>query len=163
MVVMLPDSIRNYLSRFINDPWMIDSGYMLPKPETLAGQDRTVGELQLPQIVAISPETTLAESLERMTTLGFNQLPVVDNGKVIGGVSVDHINTKLMHKLATTTTPVKQFLIPDVKVVAPDYPIQRLFMAFVVRGFVFVKDGDTYFIATPVDLAKFLVSNSSAS
>ena len=163
MVVMLPDSIRNYLSRFINDPWMIDSGYMLPNPETLAAQDHTVRELNLPQIVAIGPETTLAESLDRMTTMGFNQLPVVDNGKVIGGISVDHINTKLMHKQATTATPVKQFLIPDVKVVAPDYPIQRLFMAFVVRGFVFVKDGETYYIATPVDLAKFLVASSQAS
>ena len=163
IVVMLPDSIRNYLSRFINDPWMIDSGYMIPNPEALEGYGHTVQELHLPQIIAISPATTLIEALDRMTNLGFNQVPVVENGKVIGGVTVDHINTKLMHRQATTATPVSQFLITDVKVVAPDYPIQRLFMAFVVRGFVFVKDRDVYYIATPVDLARFLVSSEKSS
>ena len=162
MVVLLPDSIRNYLSRFLNDPWMIDAGYMMPNPETLAAHGHIVSELSLPRVVAVAPSTTLEEALERMTTLGFNQVPVVESGKVIGGVSIDHINTKLMHKQVTRTTPVQDFLIADVKVVTPDYPIQRLFMAFVVRGFVFVKDGDTYYIATPVDLAKFLLSSSSS-
>lgn len=162
IVVVLPDSIRNYLSRFLNDSWMIDAGYMMPNPETVAAHGHIVSELSLPQVVAVTPSTTLEEALDRMTTLGFNQVPVVDSGKVIGGVSIDHINTKLMHKQVTRSTPVQEFLIVDVKVVTPDYPIQRLFMAFVVRGFVFVKDGDTYYIATPVDLAKFLLSSSSS-
>lgn len=160
MVVMLPDSIRNYLSRFINDPWMIDSGYMMPNPITLAAHERTVGELTLPEVIAIPPTTTVAEALERMTSLGFNQVPVVEDSKVIGAVSVDNINTKLMHKAANASSPVREILIPDVRVVTPDYPIQRLYMAFVVRGFVFVKYETRYCIATPVDLAKFLVANA---
>lgn len=160
MVVVLPDSIRNYLSRFIHDPWMIDSGYMMPNPETLAAHGHIVSQLNLPHVVAVPPTITLEEVLDQMTTMGFNQVPVVEDGKVIGGISIDHINTKLMHRLVTRTTPVREFLIVDVKVVTPDYPIQRLYMAFIVRGFVFVKDGEDYYIATPVDLAKFLLSSS---
>lgn len=27
VVVMLPDSVRNYMSKFLNDDWMVESGF----------------------------------------------------------------------------------------------------------------------------------------
>jgi len=28
MVVLMPDSVRNYMSKFLSDNWMVDNGFM---------------------------------------------------------------------------------------------------------------------------------------
>lgn len=33
-VVIMPDGVRNYLTKFLNDDWMVEKGFMQPVAET---------------------------------------------------------------------------------------------------------------------------------
>jgi cystathionine beta-synthase len=68
-VVILPDNIRNYMTKHLNSDWMYERGYMTEKecadsykptliPDLDWGQDLTVEDLPLHEAVFISSTTT---------------------------------------------------------------------------------------------------------
>src|SRR5579872_2200752 len=83
VVAVLPDSGRSYLSKFLDDNWMIEHGFLersAPVP--------TVRELVLaktsdtPSFVTISAHQKVAEAIEVMERWSISQLPVVRDGEV---------------------------------------------------------------------------------
>ena len=38
-MVMLPDSVRNYMTKFLNDDWMFDNGFIATRPEDQVASD----------------------------------------------------------------------------------------------------------------------------
>jgi len=83
VLTVLPDSGRSYLSKFLDDNWMIEHGFLersAPTPtvrELLRGkQDET------PPLVTISAHQKVAEAISLMERYSISQLPVVRNGDV---------------------------------------------------------------------------------
>jgi cystathionine beta-synthase len=81
VVTVLPDSGRSYLSKFLDDNWMIEHGFLersAPAP--------TVRELlrskQGPEFVTIAAHQKVSEAIEVMEKHSISQLPVVRNGNV---------------------------------------------------------------------------------
>ena len=81
VLTILPDSGRSYLSKFLDDNWMIEHGFLersAPVP--------TVRELVLaktsdtPSFVTISAHQKVAEAIAVMERWSISQLPVVRNG-----------------------------------------------------------------------------------
>ena len=103
-VVLLPDNIRNYMTKHLNDDWMYERGY-ISEEECTAGatsdlipntdwcQDITVGSLDLPEAVFISDCTPVAMAIKLFEKHGFAQFPVVKESGKISGVLT---KTKLM-------------------------------------------------------------------
>ncbi len=94
IVVILPDTGRNYLTKFYADSWLEANGLQegTPKPH------RTVGELAaqqrpLPTIIAAEPEQTADTAIRLLQEYGISQLPVLENGTMVGSL---HEST-LMH------------------------------------------------------------------
>lgn len=54
MVVILPDNVRNYMSKFLSDDWMIDFGFM-DESETIARCVALTRALLLPSQACCSP------------------------------------------------------------------------------------------------------------
>lgn len=156
MVVILPDSIRNYLSKFISDEWMYDAGFLPAPVAGLQANRRYVRDMRLPQVVAIDSSTTASEALDRMDVQGFSQLAVFSDNKPMGAVSVSSINEKMMHGQLSPRDPVNRIPMQPVKVISPDTSVQELFILLKVHPFVLVKFEHFYAIATPMDLAKYL-------
>jgi cystathionine beta-synthase len=83
VVVILPDSIRNYLSKFVDDRWMRQQGFAKGDWEvgTVGDCVRTLGRRE---VIALD----LNDKLERATDLfkqhGISQMPVLDHGKLVG-------------------------------------------------------------------------------
>ncbi|KAI9317762.1 cystathionine beta-synthase [Dichotomocladium elegans] len=83
-VVILPDSVRNYMTKFLNDDWMRQRGFTDAKFEAQTSEKKaeqeykgaTVADLKLKQAVTIDSETTCKEAVEIMEKNGFDQLPV---------------------------------------------------------------------------------------
>ena len=84
VLAMLPDSGRSYLSKFLDDKWMLEYGFLergAPAP--------SVGELlrakqsetpDVPQLVTISSHQKVGEAIDVMQRYSISQLPVVRNG-----------------------------------------------------------------------------------
>lgn len=156
IVVILPDSIRNYLSKFISDEWMYDAGFRPAPVAGLLGNRRYVRDMRLPQVMTIDSKTTCAEALDRMDVQGFSQLAVFEDGKPVGAVSITSINEKLITGRLTGRDPIGHISMVPVRVIPPDTSIPELYILLKVNPFVLVKYEHFYAIATPVDLAKYL-------
>jgi cystathionine beta-synthase len=85
VVVLCPDTGRNYLSKFHDDDWMAENSPLgaAPARQTLGDllRDRGPRELQF-----IGPEATAAEAAERMQARGISQLPVLRDGQAVGSI-----------------------------------------------------------------------------
>jgi cystathionine beta-synthase len=84
VLTMLADSGRNYLSKFYDDSWMLDHGFLerrAPVPTVeevlLAKRDE---EQELPEIVVIGSHQKVGEAIELMQQYSISQLPVVRDG-----------------------------------------------------------------------------------
>jgi cystathionine beta-synthase len=83
VLTILPDSGRSYLSKFLDDNWMLEHGFLertAPTP--------TVRELlrakhgETPSLVTISAHQKVAEAIDVMERYSISQLPVVRDGDV---------------------------------------------------------------------------------
>ena len=85
VVVLCPDTGRNYLSKFYDDGWLADNHLVGVEPvtETVADLLRLRGTRDLQ---FIGPDATAAVAAERMQARGISQLPVLRNGQAVGSI-----------------------------------------------------------------------------
>src|SRR5499427_7829792 len=85
VVVLCPDTGRNYLSKMYDDAWLAANNLQwLPEaPHTVGDLLKKRGERPL---YTIRPEATAAEAIEMFQKVGISQLPVLDDGKPVGSV-----------------------------------------------------------------------------
>src|SRR5438034_2119516 len=83
VLALIPDSGRSYLSRFYDDNWMLEHGFV----ERLASLP-TVDELlrakhggEVPELVTITAHAKVGEGIDTMRRYGISQLPVVRDGQ----------------------------------------------------------------------------------
>ena len=75
VVVLLPDSGRNYLSKIFDDNWMIRYGF-LRMEGTTAGDVLAAKDDSIPDLVVITPDVATRDAFSRMRELGVSQLVV---------------------------------------------------------------------------------------
>jgi cystathionine beta-synthase len=83
VAAILPDSGRSYLSKFLDDNWMIEHGFLersAPAPTVRELIGAKPGET--PALVTISAHTKVAEAIDVMERYSISQLPVVRDGDV---------------------------------------------------------------------------------
>ncbi|MCB4790341.1 MAG: cystathionine beta-synthase [Elusimicrobia bacterium] len=88
IVVLLPDTGRNYLNKIFSDSWMQENGFW----EGRENRPVKVKELldarrNLPPLISVQPHETLASAVKLMHRYNISQLPVIDNRKVIGSLN----------------------------------------------------------------------------
>ena len=82
VLMMIPDSGRNYLSKFYDDNWMLEHGFLerqAPLP-TVDEVLRAKHGGELPDLVTISAHQKVGEGIDTMQRYGISQLPVVRDG-----------------------------------------------------------------------------------
>ncbi len=84
VLAMLPDSGRSYLSKFVDDKWMLEHGFLersAPAP-TVAELVRAKGaeSAPTPALVTISAHQKVGEAIAVMQRYSISQLPVVRDG-----------------------------------------------------------------------------------
>ena len=95
IVTLLSDSVRNYMTKFLDDQWMRENGFTDQTWET-----QTMGDLlrNLPQrpLVTVEPAHTVADIVTVMKEHGISQVPVLDDGKLQGLISESDVLQKLV-------------------------------------------------------------------
>ena len=83
VLTLLPDSGRSYLSKFLDDNWMIEHGFLeraAPVPRVRDLLRAKPGET--PAFVTVSAHQKVAEAIDVMERYSISQLPVVRDGEV---------------------------------------------------------------------------------
>jgi cystathionine beta-synthase len=81
VVVLLPDTGRNYLSKIYNEEWMRSNGFLEQFPTHSVGEmvgQRTSGS-GLPPFVGVQARDTVRAAIDAMQHYGISQLPVVES------------------------------------------------------------------------------------
>jgi cystathionine beta-synthase len=86
ILTMIPDSGRNYLSKFYDDKWMLEHGFVereapAPTVEQVLRSKR-VEEADVPELVTIASHQKVGEAIDVMQRYSISQLPVVRDGEV---------------------------------------------------------------------------------
>lgn len=84
IITILPDSGTRYLSKFYNDEWMRDNGFLEEKVERGTVRDLLKG--RRPVIVAQATDR-VSQVINKMKKNDISQLPVLSKGKMLGIVT----------------------------------------------------------------------------
>jgi cystathionine beta-synthase len=94
VVVILPDAIRNYLTKFVDDRWMRQQGFFKADWEvgTVGDVMRALGRRD---VIALDLNDRVQRATDIFKQHGISQMPVVDAGKLAGILT----ESDLLHQL----------------------------------------------------------------
>ena len=125
-VVVLPDAVRNYMTKFVDDRWMRDNGFF--QTRTLEGrvQDVVETEARRPEIVVAEDTDSIREVIEKMREKGISQLPVTSGGVLVGMVTEADLMNFLGSGEGTAGALVSKCMTRHVASVSGATPISAL-------------------------------------
>ncbi len=164
IVTLLPDSVRNYMTKFVDDRWMRENGF---EEERLAAQ--SLGELlrALPQrdVVTAQGSDTLETAVRRMKEHGISQLPVLESGRLAGIVTEGDLLSRLVDGHATLETSVAEVMLRNVQTVHVDDDAACLTRLFADGYVALVVDDDGCLLGllSKIDLVDYLTQTTRSN
>ena len=88
IVVILPDTGRNYLSKLYSDEWMQQNGFWQERAARPIPLGRVLAEKSaIPQLIAVRPQDRLRSAIQLFQEHNISQLPVVEDQRVVGSLN----------------------------------------------------------------------------
>ncbi|KAJ3297068.1 hypothetical protein HK104_000877 [Borealophlyctis nickersoniae] len=180
-VVLLADSIRNYMTKHLNDDWMKQHGFIDQQTEKVEADKKsqwggaTIKDLHLPVAVTVPQTTTCKEAAEIMQSKGFDQLPITStkSSKLCGLVTLGNLLAKVASGRVGLTEPVEHATFNfnqkrKFTEITVDTPLESLSRFFENNSAAIVTEKvngelQVRHVVTKVDLLAYLVKHSSAA
>jgi len=170
IVVLLPDTGRNYLSKFFSDEWMRQNGYL---QRLVPARVREVIDAahtdHVPELVSVGAGRTVGEAIDLMQQYGISQLLVTENGKttldgVVGSIQERTLLDRIYRDPTVVTTSVSTAMDPPFARVAAGAPIEDAFEALLGgEPALMIVDGDEPVgVITRSDLLEFVAHRGRA-
>merc|ERR1712223_1084294 len=127
-VVLLADSVRNYMTKFLNDEWCAERDFIrLEHEQRLWWFDEKVSSMGLSAPLTIMPELSVEQTLSIMNNEGFDQLPVIDSsGKIEGVATLGSLKAKVLKGNVLRNDPVIKATYTNFKKVTLDTTLEKL-------------------------------------
>ena len=157
VLVILPDSIRNYMTKFVDPQWMRENRFV--------ERDFSMGEIgdvlrALPRraLIAVSVADTLGRAVETMKERGISQVPVLDGDKLAGILTESDMLQGLVAQQWQLTTKVAEAMCRRVSTVTEHTPASMLPEIFGRGEVAIVIDGSQKVLCllTKIDLVEYL-------
>lgn len=133
-VVVLPDSIRNYMSKFLDNEWMIKNSFMKDEDDESTNPwwaSKTVSDLPMSTPITVSPEVQCRDAVTILESNGFDQLPVVDSDNTIRGMAtIGNLMSKISTGRLQPTEAVGDAVYKQFSEVQLSTPLKRLSKMF---------------------------------
>ncbi|MBD8491223.1 cystathionine beta-synthase [Echinicola sp. CAU 1574] len=125
MVIILPDHGTRYLGKIYNDDWMRNHGFL---EDTTFGTARDIitsrnGSYEL---VVAQKGDKVKSAIELMNEKSVSQIPVMDNGQVIGSITDNKLLSKIIVKPDLKDSTVEEVMEDSMKFVAMDSTLDVL-------------------------------------
>jgi len=143
VVTLACDTGNKYLSKLYNDFWLEDQGFISREQHgdlrDLVG--RPHGERAT---ITVGPTDILTTAHNRLRNAGFSQLPVMDEGRLVGVVTEDAIIQFVFGKPELMNAPVKDAMQTAFIQLEKDTSINNLVAMLSVQPYAAVMDGDEF-------------------
>jgi cystathionine beta-synthase len=174
ILTMIPDSGRSYLSKFYDDNWMLEHGFLerrapVPTVEELLRSKR-MEEAALPDLVTISSHQKVGEAIDVMQRYSISQLPVVRDGEVesladiIGSLQDRDLLDRVFKNPDALHQDVAEAMQPPLAAVDTGDRLDDVFSTLTGRtnAVVVARGGKPVGVLTRSDLLEYLAHNRSA-
>jgi cystathionine beta-synthase len=166
VLMLVPDSGRNYLSKIYDDNWMLEHGFVerhLPSPSVEEVLRAKHGG-SLPALITISAHQKVGEGIDVMQQYGISQVPVIRDGScdsladVIGSLQ----DRALLERVFTNTdvlhADVASAMQPPLAAVDSTMTVDDVFSTLTggTNAVVVARDGKPVGVLTRSDLLEFL-------
>lgn len=161
VVVILPDSIRNYLTKFASDAWMRQHGFLETEFEL-----GTIGDALLAmnkgEVISVNVDESVETAMARFKEHGISQMPVLHDGALAGILTEYDLLQGLVAKRVSLGTRVAELMerrVSTVGVNASAGELPRIFERGEV-ALVTDKERQVLGIITKMDLIELLATKS---
>jgi len=165
---MIPDSGRSYMSKFYDDNWMLEHGFVerrAPAPtvsELL--HSKRMEETEVPTLVTIAAHQKVGEAIDVMQRYSISQLPVVRDGEVssladvIGSLQDRDLLDRVFKNPDALHDDVAAAMQPPLAAVEADQTLDEVFATLTGRtnAVVVASNGKPVGVLTRSDLLEYL-------
>jgi cystathionine beta-synthase len=157
VVVLLPDTGRNYLTKFFSDQWMREAGIPVGEPAKFTAGKVLAAKHGVAKLIAIGSRNKAIEAMELMENFAISQLPVIDDGKAVGALSEVTLIKHLHDGVDLEQKSVREIMGKPLPAVDEKVDVSepyRLLMAG-YSGVIVTRNGTPQGFLTRIDLAHF--------
>ena len=161
IVVLFPDTGRNYLSKFFNDEWMRQNGFLARLGAVRIREVMAEHAQGMPPLVTVEASRTVGDAIDLMHQYGISQLPVTQDANghlVVGTVQERTLLDRVYHDPSVVTTAVSTAMDAPLSQVGVDSSIDDAFEPL-LRGeqaVLVVESGEPVAVITRSDLLEFV-------
>ena len=163
-VVILPDGVRNYMTKFVDDKWMRDAGFF--QTATIDGRVSEIVSLDssCPALVVAEDTQRIDQVIGVMREHGISQLPVTSGGVLVGIVSEGDVMAFMASGEGSGSALVSKCMNRHVPVVGLSTPLSTLEESLRKSTAVVVVNDERHpvSILTRIDLLHFLLQRQQA-
>ncbi|HWA56389.1 MAG TPA: pyridoxal-phosphate dependent enzyme [Gemmatimonadales bacterium] len=158
VVTILCDTGERYLSKVFDDAWMQEN-QLLEVPRVTVEQLLQRRHVNAPALVSVAPAAAVRQALNLMSTWGVSQIPVLENGQCVGGLTENILMTKALATPTLLDRPVRETMDPPFPVVEASMPTDRLAPMFTRESpaALVQKDGKLIGIVSRYDVLQQLI------
>jgi cystathionine beta-synthase len=156
VVTFVCDSGNKYLSKVYNDYWMLDQGF-IEREHCGDLRDLIVRRHKDRAAVTVNATETVLAAYRRMKLYDVSQVPVLDEGRIVGIVDEEDILLEVIDNPQHFNEPVKHAMASHLVTVPVDAPVSKLMEIF-RRGMVAIvmHEGEFQGLVTRIDLLNWL-------
>jgi len=156
VMILLPDTGRQYLGKIFNDDWMRENGYL----DDLAGGG-TVADLlsatQRRNVLSVKSTDAIRAVASLMREHGVSQVPVLEEGRVSGIVTEAGVLNHLLDHPGAAKEPVGQIVVNSYSAVDVDTRIGVLADMFTrVKMALVMQDDELVDVITKIDVIDYV-------
>lgn len=85
VVVVMPDTGRNYLSKVYNDDWMRENGYLTEERQARTARD-VLAAMGQRELLWLAPDAKMQDAIDLLREQGISQIPIIERDRVVGGI-----------------------------------------------------------------------------
>jgi cystathionine beta-synthase len=159
VVTLVCDTGAKYLSKVFNDAFIAQEGW-LDRKTTGTARDVVINPFGEGATIFVSPSETLRSAFARMRSSDISQLPVIEDGHVVGLIDESDILDALVANEGAPQSvfdkPVRDVMVSRLQTISADAPVKELLPLFAAGLVPVIMDGDAFVgLATRIDLINF--------
>jgi cystathionine beta-synthase len=123
MVIILPDHGTRYLNKIYNDTWMKDHGFL---NKSFATARDIIANRGSSPLKTVESNTSVGDAVKLMNNEGISQIPVTENGQIVGSLIDSKVLSKLIEEPGIKQEPVKNIMDAPFQFVGMDNSVDAL-------------------------------------
>jgi cystathionine beta-synthase len=162
IVVLLPDTGRQYLSKLYSETWLLQHG-MLERPEIVRVEEVLSAKSgEIPALVTVNAHDKVRQAVETLQEHGISQAPVVrepsvDVSQFVGSIRDRELLERVFRDPDALQADIAEAMAPPIPMVEWDSPLEDAFTELErTPAVVVTKAGQALGVLTRSDLLEFL-------